>query len=478
MRRAITAASALALIAAASVVAAPPSVAAPIVTVDTVEDAFDGSCDDGDCSLRDAVGVVDPGGTVRVPPGFYALTLAGGGPDAGDLDLARPVRIVGTGETGSFLDASGLGDRIFDVTSDVTLHHLALLNGTTAGDGGLVRVRSGSVEVTLSTFVFGTARDGGAIAVGGNGAASVSRSLVTANRASARGGGLYTRGTATISRSTLSENDAPEGGGAFVAAFATASIDDSTVSGNTAGLGGGIHTEGYVHLSSSTVAANRATVGGGVSAMEGTEVSVTNAVFDGNRASTGRLCSQPLSSGGHNVADARGCGLNGPGDLNGVDPMLSALRQNGGPTPTHALAEESPAIGRGADCHARDQRGAPRTDCDSGAYELVRCLGRPVTIVGTPGDDEFSGGLARDVFLGLGGDDEFQGSLNEDRACGGAGNDHLIGGPHRDRLAGGPGRDELYGEGGDDVLDGSGGADVCRGGPGMDRVHRCENVSP
>ena len=477
MRRAITTAGGLVLLATALVVApAAPAIAAPTVTVNVFEDTFDGSCDDGDCSLRDAVAAVDPGGTVRVPPGFYPLTLTGGGSVAGDVDLARPVRIVGTGETGSFLDATGLGDRIFDVTADVTFHHLALLSGTTGGTGGLIRVRSGSLRVTSSSLVFGTARDGGAIAVGANGSLDIARSLLTANRASGRGGAVYARGTIAVSRSTLSENAAVDGGGAFVSA-SSASLDDSTISGNVAERGGGIHAEGGVEVSSSTVAANRADIGGGVWTPTGLLVTVENSVLDGNRADAGRLCARPFSSGGHNVADVFGCGLNGPGDLAGVDPMLGGLRQNGGPTPTHALAEGSPAIGRGVDCNWLDQRGAPRNDCDSGAYELVRCLGRPVTMVGTPGDDELSGGLGRDVFLGLGGDDEFQGSLNEDRACGGAGDDHLIGGPERDRLAGGAGRDELHGEGGDDALDGGKGTDECLGGPGTDSFRRCETVS-
>ena len=55
--------------------------------------------------------------------------------------------------------------------------------------------------------------------------------------------------------------------------------------------------------------------------------------------------------------------------------------------------------------------------------------GRPSNIVGTPGDDELTGGREPDTFFGLGGDDEFQGSLGRDDACGGGGGDHLIGGP-------------------------------------------------
>ncbi|HZB00966.1 MAG TPA: choice-of-anchor Q domain-containing protein, partial [Actinomycetota bacterium] len=144
-------------------------------------------------------------------------------------------------------------------------------------------------------------------------------------------------------------------------------------------------------------------------------------------------------------------------------------------TPTHALRIGSPAVGNGGDgCSRLDQRGAPRDDCDSGAYELVFCLGRPVTMVGTPANDDLTGGLGRDVFLGLAGDDDFQGSVAGDRACGGRGEDHLIGGPDDDRLSGAGGRDVLEGERGDDLLIGGAGRDECLGDEGLDVARRCE----
>jgi hypothetical protein len=59
---------------------APAAFAATTLTVDTFEDSFDGSCADGDCSIRDAVAAVDPGGTVRLPAGFFGLNRMGAGP--------------------------------------------------------------------------------------------------------------------------------------------------------------------------------------------------------------------------------------------------------------------------------------------------------------------------------------------------------------------------------------------------------------
>ncbi len=458
--------------------AAPSAFAAASLTVDTFADTFDGSCADVDCSLRDAVAAVDPGGTVRVPPGFFALGRSGTGPDAGDVDLSRPVTIVGTGETGSFLDASALGDRVFDVSSDVSLRHLTLLGGSRVGRGGVVRATAGTLVVSRSTIVGGRADDGGAVAVGNTATVSIDRSWISDNSATARGGGLFVLGTAVVSRSTVSGNRAAGGGGAFVGRGAPLTIGNATVSRNVAARGGGVRAIGDIELSFASIVANRADVGGGVLISPESVSTAANSVFARNRASDrGSLCIRPLTSDGRNVADVRGCGLRAPGDLTGVDPRVGILRQNGGSTPTHALKADSPARGRGGGCDPTDQRGAPRSACDSGAYELVSCRGRPVTIVGTPGPDEFSGGLGRDVFLGRGGDDEFQGSLDVDRACGGKGDDHLIGGPGDDQLAGAAGRDLLLGEGGGDLLIGGPGADVCRGGEGFDVTRRCETAS-
>jgi CSLREA domain-containing protein len=466
------------LVAALALLAVEPvAFAAATLTVDTFEDTFDGSCADGDCSLRDAVSSVDAGGTVRLPAGFFALSRTGTGPDAGDVDLVRPVTIVGVGETGSFIDASALGDRAFDVKADVTLRHLALLGGSQVGRGGVVRATVGTLDVRSSTVVGGRADDGGAVAVGVDATASIDRTWIFENRATDRGGGLFLRGATVISRSTISGNHAVGGGGAFVGPSVSLTVDNATVSGNVAVRGGAIRAIGDVQLSFASVVANRASVGGGVLISLASQSAAADNVFARNRASGhGSLCVRPLSSNGRNVADTRGCGLTASDDVTGVDARVGILRQNGGPTPTHALKVDSPAVGRGSGCQPTDQRGAPRSDCDSGAYELVLCLDRTVTIVGTPGDDDLSGGLGRDVFLGLGGDDVFQGSLDVDRACGGKGSDRLIAGPGNDRLAGNRGRDILLGEGGDDLLIGGPGIDRCRGGPGNDITRRCETV--
>src|SRR5262245_7072502 len=311
----------LVLVAAVAVsivtVGAQRALAVPSVTVDSSVDAFDGSCTDGDCSLRDAIAVVDDGGTVHVPPGFYPLTSSGAGPDAGDLDLVRAVTIVGDGETGSFLDASSLGDRVFDVAADVRLRHLTLLGGSAVGTGGIVRATGGSLRITTTTLSGGRARDGGAVAVGAGATATIGRSWIADSEATDRGGGLFVRGGTLVDRSTISGNGAAAGGGAFVAPASSLTLETTTVSGNHATRGGGVRSWGTLAVRSSTFGSNQADVGGGLFVSPAESVAESS-IFARNRAESGPNCFGALDSGGRNVMDIQGCRL-GAHDRVGVD---------------------------------------------------------------------------------------------------------------------------------------------------------------
>ena len=78
-----------------------------------------------------------------------------------------------------------------------------------------------------------------------------------------------------------------------------------------------------------------------------------------------------------NLADDASCAFSGTEGQQGVDPRLQSLRNNGGPTDTHALGEGSPAINAvdQSICGGTDQRGAaPVGQCDIGAFEFG---GRP-----------------------------------------------------------------------------------------------------
>jgi hypothetical protein len=102
-----------------------------------------------------------------------------------------------------------------------------------------------------------------------------------------------------------------------------------------------------------------------------------------NSPSGGNCAGQPIIDAGHNLEDTDTCGLDpSNGSLPNTDPLLGPLQDNGGPTFTQALLEDSPAIDSGdnAACPLTDQRGVPRpmdgngdgeAVCDMGAYEAA-----------------------------------------------------------------------------------------------------------
>jgi hypothetical protein len=111
-------------------------------------------------------------------------------------------------------------------------------------------------------------------------------------------------------------------------------------------------------------------------------------------------CRGVLTSYRYNLIEwGIGCTIVGDttGNINGLDPNLGLLAENGGPSRTHALRTGSPAIERipnGTNgCQAgvsTDQRGYPRAGgtgyggslCDMGAYEYDTAP--PVNLVYLP----------------------------------------------------------------------------------------------
>ena len=115
----------------------------------------------------------------------------------------------------------------------------------------------------------------------------------------------------------------------------------------------------------------------------GTVVTTRNTIISGNFAGTGPDCSGGLDSGDFNlIRNTNGFVLTGTTAHNiyGQDPKLGPLAGLGGPTPTHALRFDSPALDAGnSGGLTTDQRGQPRPmgapqvgggdGSDIGAYE-------------------------------------------------------------------------------------------------------------
>ena len=494
--------------------------------------------------------------TITLPPGTYILGIANVAPitdeqnaQTGDLDIQADLSIVGTDAATTIVDGNGaaLADRVFDIRttlpnvsfSGVTIRNgnepsgaaggggvsnegkatftevIITANGTGSGGGG-VSNGTGATSTFVKSTVAGNfaAASGGGVRIGFGATAIFVATTLSGNTANVSGGGISNNdGVASLTDSTLSGNASiSEGGGIFNSAAGSSTIVNSTISGNRTNLsGGGVHG-GSSAVANATITANVADSdangtgdGGGVA---GTALTAKNSIIGGNidpSPPPGLVspdCQGNLTSQGYNlISNNSGCtGTPGLGDKIGsaglpIAPGLGPLKDNGGPSPTHALLASSPAHnagspappgGPGDACAATDQRGVPRPQggrCDMGAFEAAECFNAVANRVGTPGNDVLRGTSGPDVFLGFGGNDRIKGLGGNDRACGGKGKDIILGGKGRDRLAGADGADRLFGGHAADLLRGGGGADAliggrgpdrCAGGSGRDRAATCE----
>lgn len=253
--------------------------------------------------------------------------------------------------------------------SDTLTLSSSIVSGNSAIHGGGIN-NDGTLTIETTTFFENTAAYGGAT-YNNDGASegklALNTSLLTLND-SVYGGAVYNwGGTMTVTNSTLSNNTASYGGAAF----------NSGIPGN----------DGTLTLNHSTLYGNSATYGGGVN-NEDTVIAI-NSILAGHTQDDN--CLGGITDGGYNIADDDTCGFGntaGAGVGDNVDPMLKFLADYGGPTWTHSLFQDSPAVnvvppaacvwdhdnnnGTATVPLTVDQRGVERRDalCDIGAYEI------------------------------------------------------------------------------------------------------------
>jgi hypothetical protein len=326
------------------------------------------------------------------------------------------IAIIGPGDRTLTLDGNHQ-DRIIQHGGGgvITLDHLDITHGYVDDGkyaGGAV-FSSGSV-VLASSRVTGSmvgGPSGNTQAMGGGGlyalrSVTLDESVVSGNESHGRAAGICAiAGDVTIRASTISDNHSDlEGGGVFapgclgvctVGEFTT-TIENSTISGNTTGTnGGGVHvTYGNVVVRNSTITANAAldalAGGGGLfvrNVVNGVPlapaITIVSSIVAGNTSANSAAdigsSASLVVQGDHDIIAA----MNGtpPPDTLFGNPGLLPLGENGGPTPTHALAADSPAIDHGSNPGrlASDQRGAghPRVfgaGTDIGAFELSQAV--------------------------------------------------------------------------------------------------------
>ena len=309
--------------------------------------------------------------------------------------------------------------------------------GGLMADGNVILLRSRVSENTLSS---GGRASGGGIYTYGDLTAIHStvhaNSVTTSNPSSdAVGGGAVVGGDFASTYATISDNHlyAQQSDGGGLALSASATIFASTISGNSANLGGGIQaysspSAGHVFLMrNSTVSGNSAAnMGGGIfvnaattkfynstiafntaaNAGPGVRLSAfggpmdvtlqstlmsdnvyTNAPIENDLAAAGPTITFNQAPA-NNLINVTGVGGLPSDTLFLTCPLLGPLRDNGGPTKTHALSTTSPAIDAGNNAsidpltqlpYASDQRGLA-ADNGEGVRDYVRVSGTSADI--------------------------------------------------------------------------------------------------
>lgn len=233
--------------------------------VDRTDDNLIGgaSCQNGvpnDCTLRTAIALINSPATLSTQIQFENSVFGNGGTILliNELVITKNVEISQTSLTAPVtIDADG-SSRIFNISAgiNVTLIRLRLIKGNAGGNGGGI-LSSGNLIIRQSTVGGDSAADGNTANQGGGifnngGTLTVEQSTISFNSAGSGGGGIFNSngvdggtGSVNVENSTLSNNS---GGGGFGGGYfgfsqvgtTNATFANATIADNVAQNGGGI----------------------------------------------------------------------------------------------------------------------------------------------------------------------------------------------------------------------------------------------
>ena len=288
------------------------------------------------------------------------------------------------------------GAGMFSMGGTQSLTDVTFLGNTTTGSygGGMFNAGS-SATLTRVTFTGNSATNGAGMVNSGTGTyPHLADVTFDSNTASWWGGGMYNDHSSPIlTNVTFSGNsavgDPVNGSGGGMMNYDSGSgpsnptLTNVTFSGNSAAKGGALYnSDSSPTLWHVTMAGNTATAGAGIYNASGAGF-IRNSIL----WNPGDELAWPFSSDYLTITDSvleGGCpGASGQVCTNNVtgDPLLQALADNGGQTPTMALGAGSSAIDVASSTYSTptDQRGASRpqdgdlddtSHADAGAYEF------------------------------------------------------------------------------------------------------------
>jgi hypothetical protein len=377
------------------------------ITVDTLTDhvadydKYACTSDPNDCSLRGAIRFANATAAgseihISIPAGTYYCMRpnVGGIPEdlneTGDLDIiGRTIYFEGAGRDQTIIDGQTL-DRVLHNYNGgiVTIEHLSITQGVVPagnyGGGGIINYANMTLNDVLiennSAEGSGQYIDNGG-GISNHGTLTILNSSIIDNEACNGGGVNGDNSRLTISNSTIADNhvrsDAYCGTGGGVATYGGSqmlNLSSLIVEGNTAKYGGGVFYNGSNPLNNTTIQGNSASFGGGVDNSMNATLSLDHCTVADNTASvngtalftdtnaieyshntvlaggsTNDACvivgSSIFNDQGYNLSSDDSCSLSVVlYDLINTDPLLGALGDNGGLTPTMALLAGSPAI--------------------------------------------------------------------------------------------------------------------------------------
>ena len=266
-----------------------------------------GGCTAGEASATDRI-------TFATSTNGSAILLS-----AGTLSTTSELEIVGNGPGQTIVDGGGATQPfLVSVGAATLIQDLAIVNGRSINGGAIAN--GGSLAVVNTAISGGSATLGGAILNSG-GVLSVVQQHAQRQLGHQRRRDLQRRrrdGQLTSS-STLSGNTATIGGGIYNDAGGAVTVTASTLSGNTGSSSAG----GIFNFSNGSVTLRATLLDTGAS---------------------GANCAGTIGTFGSNLADDSTCFTAAGTDQVVANVRIKPLADNGGPTRTHALSLNSPAV--------------------------------------------------------------------------------------------------------------------------------------
>ncbi len=296
------------------------------------------------------------------------------------------------------------GGAIFSSNGSLSISN-STLQRNRADVGGSISASSSQLNITESSLSQNTATNAGGALYASASPMLIERSAIINNivtdqsmGSSATGGGIKIVGDETsteINNSTISGNSAVQGAGISASDNCSLTMRNSTITGNSVKLTSGT-TEyrggGILSYDSCDVSLYNNIIAGNVSLVSGSEISNGKPPFETGSnfvSSYNNLIGSAEISGNQAVFDfvpfsadimatsSIATGSSATLVPTYIESILSPIANNGGPSPTHALVEGSPAIDQAAagQCGVLDQRRVERdVACDIGSYEFVPAI--------------------------------------------------------------------------------------------------------